>query len=592
MTKDNLQVHHFHIPVMGLGFTIDSPFKVAHLGINSTVSIMEDDLIEKMRERYSRLYDKPYDKIGTDVHDFRSKRIRHYIELMNEVCTSKFENGLDGLNGSSDFERQYMALLPDDSPLRTAYNRYLENPEDPALLSQVKSLMYRGRIELNIMTKIDNPAYDSKGQPMDPIYSDAKSALRGVAEADAEVSIVFSAGFNPGLYAYCEAFSDFYPDDSGRQKKKIILKVSDFRSARIQGLFFAKKGLWVSEFRVESGLNCGGHAFVSEGSLMGPVLEEFKNNRNALTEELFRTCQNALEAKGKNPFPACPMLKISAQGGIGHSEENALLMHYYGIDSCGWGSPFLLVPEATSVDEHTLGQLANAKKEDYFLSHASPLGVPFNNFRRSTSEQQRKSRIASGRPGSPCYKKFLSFNTEFSERPICTASRKYQAKKIKSIQQEHGKSDIADTLIQEVLEKDCLCEGLSSSALQVHDIGHDYGLQAVTICPGPNLAYFSGTFTLQEMCAHIYGRGHILNKLQRDHVFINELQLNIDYLKNHFKQAGEQAAAEKYRLNLLKGIAYYKENFEAMKPWMQAEAGSFLVRLEEMGSRLVGELVS
>jgi len=65
-------------------------------------------------------------------------------------------------------------------------------------------------------------------------------------------------------------------------KKKIILKVSDFRSAIIQGNFFAKKGLWVSEYRIESGLNCGGHAFATDGFLLGPILEEFKQKRNNL----------------------------------------------------------------------------------------------------------------------------------------------------------------------------------------------------------------------------------------------------------------------------------------------------------------------
>lgn len=71
------------------------------------------------------------------------------------------------------------------------------------------------------------------------------------------------------------------------------------------------------------------------------------------------------------------------------------------------GEVLLLVPEATNVDETTLNQLAHAKQEDYYLSNSSPLGIPFNNFRRSSSEVQRKKRIQSGRPGSPCYKNSL-----------------------------------------------------------------------------------------------------------------------------------------------------------------------------------------
>ncbi|MEY3690178.1 MAG: hypothetical protein RIT37_1740, partial [Bacteroidota bacterium] len=36
-------IHDFHIPVMGLSFSVDTPLKVAHYGISSVVSIMEED---------------------------------------------------------------------------------------------------------------------------------------------------------------------------------------------------------------------------------------------------------------------------------------------------------------------------------------------------------------------------------------------------------------------------------------------------------------------------------------------------------------------------------------------------------------------
>ena len=38
---------------MGLAFTIDTPLKVAHYGINSVISIVDDDLVEKMRKIHS-----------------------------------------------------------------------------------------------------------------------------------------------------------------------------------------------------------------------------------------------------------------------------------------------------------------------------------------------------------------------------------------------------------------------------------------------------------------------------------------------------------------------------------------------------------
>lgn len=92
-------------------------------------------------------------------------------------------------------------------------------------------------------------------------------------------------------------FKDFYPNEKGELKKQIILKISDYRFALIQGKFLAKKGLWVSEFRMESGLNCGGHAFATDGLLMGPILEEFKQHRDESKATLFELYAAALKEK-------------------------------------------------------------------------------------------------------------------------------------------------------------------------------------------------------------------------------------------------------------------------------------------------------
>src|SRR5690606_22439924 len=151
-----------------------------------------------------------------------------------------------------------------------------------------------GNIDVKIMTKVDKPNFDNNKQPLPPEFSDALTSLRGFAQSKLNSAIVFSAGLNPKLYTYCSQFSNFFPTSKGALKKRIILKVSDFRSAQIQGKFLAKKGLWVSEFRIESGLNCGGHAFGANGKLLGPILEEFKAERKNLQNELYDICQNAL----------------------------------------------------------------------------------------------------------------------------------------------------------------------------------------------------------------------------------------------------------------------------------------------------------
>ncbi len=86
-----------------------------------------------------------------------------------------------------------------------------------------------------------------------------------------------------------------------------------------------KKGLWISEYRVESGLNCGGHAFASDGFLMGPILEEFRVKRQQLIDELHKIYNEALKLKNKVTFAKPHELKVTAQGGIGTYNEDKFL---------------------------------------------------------------------------------------------------------------------------------------------------------------------------------------------------------------------------------------------------------------------------
>ena len=406
--------------------------------------------------------------------------------------------------------------------------------------------------------------YSKNGDALPAEYSDAMSALRGFANSQLCSSVIFSAGMNPRLFSYCASFKDFFPGENGYLKKKIILKVSDYRSAEVQGKILAKKGLWVSEFRIESGLNCGGHAFATDGFLLGPILEEFKTKKNALIAELLSICNASLAQNGIGVFRLPPVTKLSVQGGIGTANENNFLLEYYQVDSTGWGSPFLLVPEVTNVDDDTLDQLASAKKEDYYLSDASPLGVPFNNFRNSSADKDREMRIARGRPGSPCYNKYLTFNTEFTGKPICTASREYQDQKIRQLKEKELPENVLTGEIKKITEKECICRGLGNAVFLKHKIPPPHGLSSVSICPGPNLAYFSKIFSMHEMIDHIYGRKNILNALPRPNFFINELNMYVDYLKKEIAKnilsctAKQDKHLRSFRDNLLAGIQYYK----------------------------------
>ena len=42
--------HSFHIPVLGVGYSVDTPLKVARYGISSVMSIVDDALLEKYLE--------------------------------------------------------------------------------------------------------------------------------------------------------------------------------------------------------------------------------------------------------------------------------------------------------------------------------------------------------------------------------------------------------------------------------------------------------------------------------------------------------------------------------------------------------------
>ena len=583
MTKQEL--HSFHIPVLGLAYSIDTPVKVARFGISSVISIMDDQLIEDVRKHHCIESGEHYHHISEKDEDYRARRITSYLNLVNKIVSNQVEPLRNLPFAAGNELTKYFELLPESSFAKEQFNtmqRLADGEEKQELQEQLRSIITPGAIDVNIMAKVDKTNFGADGNELPAEYSDALAAFRGYALSDLTSSVVFSAGYNPRLYTYVEQFPDFYPDTNGHLKKKIILKVSDFRSALIQGKIFAKKGLWISEFRIESGLNCGGHAFATEGLLLGPILEEFKSRRQELAAELYSLCNAAIVAKNSPPFLQQPNLRITAQGGIGTANENEFLIEHYALDGTGWGSPFLLVPEATNVDDATLNDLAAAKQEDYYLSEASPLGIPFNNFRRSTSEKQRLERIDKGRPGSPCHKTFLASDTEFTSEPICTASRKYQHFKINQLKEQALPEGLFNIEYKRITEKDCLCEGLGAAVRLKDGIPLSHKLPAVTICPGPNLAYFSGVFSLKEMVDHIYGRLNILNSLHRPNMFVNELNLYIDHYKKKIetgialnpKQVKSLAA---FKANLLDGIDYYKELASGLKK----EAGDYIAVMKK-----------
>ena len=562
-------VHQFHIPVLGLGFSIDTPLKVARYGISSVVSIVDDELTERMRKYHAQMNLVDYHPIDKKVEDYRTKRLTAYLDLLNDLVDAQFEalKKEDFVPGS-DICR-YFELLPDGSPIKQGYELMMDYPDgERKVIFQniLRQHMKKGAIDVNIMAKVDKMNFSKDGIYLGDEQTDALSALRAFIESKVDASVVLSAGMNPRLYSYLEKFDHFLPDANGEFRKRVILKVSDFRSAFIQAKFLAKKGIWVSEFRIESGLNCGGHAFATDGFLLGPILEDFKSNRKLMLEELYNLYQANLATKDVE-LGELPKQRVTVQGGIGTAQENEFLLKHYELDATGWGSPFLLVPEVTNVDDSTLQQLADAKQEDYYISDSSPLGILFNNFKHTSAEKLRLERIAAGKPGSPCTKKYLVSNTEFTEQPICTASSKYQKLKIKQIDSLNLEEDAHQDAVNKVTEKICLCEGLATSAYMKADILKPKDPKAIAICPGPNLAFFNKIYSLDEMVKHIYGGVNLLESVQRSHVFVNELNLYIDYLQKetqlYLKSINDKKKKrlDGFKGQLEKGISYYKTLF-------------------------------
>ena len=551
-------VHKFYIPVMGTGFTIDTPMKVARYGISSVISLVDDKLIEQMRKRLSGTDGRKYVEIPDSDEDSRASRITSYLNMMDEMIEGQMEKLRGSLFEAGSEITRYFEMLP-ESPLKAAYQK-MKTVRDPAerarLQQQLRDRITTGAIDVNIMTKLDRDRM-SKGQLLPPVFSDAMSALRGYANSRVKSSLILSAGMNRRLFNYLGEFKDFFPDDTGEMRKCIILKVGDFRSAMVQGKLLARKGLWVSEYRVESGLNCGGHAFGGKGTLLGPVLEEFAQKREALAAQLGEIWMASMQEMGRAISEAKMDFRVTVQGGIGTSEESRMLEEEYKVDGTGWGSPFLLVPEVVNIDESHLHKIQVANEDDVHLSDSSPLGVPFWCLKTSLSEETRLERIADGQPGSECPKGFLVSNTEFTKVPICTASRAYQRRKLISL---GGNPEDLPVLAEDVVIKACICHDLAGSATVVNEIDP---AAKTAVCCGPNTVYFSRVAKLREMVDHIYGRANLPINSERPHMFLKELSLHLDRLKKDMDRRRQGLAdvknksSEEIRNNLMDGIRQY-----------------------------------
>lgn len=581
--------HQFHIPVMGIGFTIDTPIRIAHFGISSVMSLVDDFLLEQIRKYYCGKYQLAYEPILAKTANGRAERTTAYLNMVHEIVQQNMEKIKKLPFFQKNDKGKYFDLLPSGSPLKKAYLKLNAMPpgsERDRFAEELTEKMEPGSCDVNIMVKVDRKRHDENGVLLGDEYSDAKTALKGFAKSNLSSGLVFSAGINKGLFRCMKDFKDFYRNESGEIKKKIILKVSDFRSSLVQSRFLAQMGLEVSEYRIESGLNCGGHAFPSNGTLLPWILKEFKANRQKLIDGFHKTVVAYYEKRGWDyclPSNA-PKPLITVQGGIGTPGEAERMLKDFGMDRTGWGTPFLLVPEAVCVDPALHDLMVSSNEDDLFLSNISPLCVPFNLIRDTTSEQWTQSRFEAGKAGSPCPKKFLCANTEFTEKPICLASRAYQGKKLAQIKNRPNLVEKKKPLETAVIEKTCICDHLGNSALINLGIAPPKSLPTV-VCPGPNLAWYDRAYTLAEMVNFIYGRSETLVPSTRPHMFATELVMYVDYFEKLVQELSKDPkgikSLQEYVNNLEKSIdfcleiaessPYENENIASIKPCVEKQ---------------------
>ncbi|MGE8423426.1 MAG: hypothetical protein ACN6PI_11385, partial [Sphingobacterium siyangense] len=177
--------HTFHIPVLGLAFSIDSALKVAQYGISSVMSIVDDELIERMRRYYCGQYQISYHPIAKTEDDYRAKRITAYLNLVQFVVNRQIE-ALKRQPFTKNSElTKYFQLLPDSHPSKPIYHA-MEIESNRAIKTELQDLLINylkaGDIDVNIMSKVDKMNYQD-GNLLDQHYSDASAALRGFANS-------------------------------------------------------------------------------------------------------------------------------------------------------------------------------------------------------------------------------------------------------------------------------------------------------------------------------------------------------------------------------------------------------------------------
>src|SRR3990167_6077753 len=146
--------HSFHIPVMGTSFTVDTPLKVARYGISSVISILDDRLLEELREYHCHRLGEAYLPIDRTEPDARARRVTAYLNLVHRIVNKQIEEVKNSPFQPGSEITRYFEMLDDVSEDKKRYVRMLEEPNPDVRKDLERDLRERvvpGSIDVNIM---------------------------------------------------------------------------------------------------------------------------------------------------------------------------------------------------------------------------------------------------------------------------------------------------------------------------------------------------------------------------------------------------------------------------------------------------------
>ena len=106
------------------------------------------------------------------------------------------------------------------------------------------------------------------------------------------------------------------------------------------------------------------------------------------------------------------------------------------------------------------------------------------------------------------------------------------------------------------------------------------------------MAYFDKEVSLSEMVKHIYGNATVMTEVNRPNLFVKELKMYIDYLKNEISEttadltAGQIKKWNAFKNNMMEGIEYYQEMF-ASSHFLEDRITEIQNQLESYKSKIV-----